>query len=174
MARFNNNVNTEEKIREAINALDLNELETYVSEKVEQPKLEAQIVPQIERKEINFIKNAQFISIVKETEPEFMSEAEFFDLVGVRNNRLSSSARRYQRSLYSHYMRAKREKDEGYKNDVLAKAKILKENIETTKELMKNEAFMLEWESNIGKVSPVEDLKEHGRMMKINIIKSFI
>ena len=122
--------------------------------------------------EDEIIKNAEFISIEKEE--SFISEEEFFNIIDAKNQRLTSKSKRYQRSLYSHYMRAKREKDNGYRNDVLKKAEILRNNIETVLYLMQNEDFMTEWKNQVGEISPLEELKENGRMRRINIVRSYI
>ena len=68
MARFNNGNKTEEQIREAINALDINAFEDYVSEIIEKPNFENLTIEKEEHKqaptkEISFLKNAEFISI---------------------------------------------------------------------------------------------------------------
>ena len=187
MSRFYSNKRTEEEIREAINALEINELENYVSERVQpkkiEPIIEAKVEPKIEQKiapakkeikiENNLFKNLEFISVVKD-EPEIMSEEDFFKIVGVKNRKLTSTARRYQRSLYGHYMCAKKENDEGYINDVLMKAKMFKENLDEVEKLMMNKSFMNAWVENVGHVSPLEDLKENGRMIKVNIVKSYM
>ena len=174
MKRSKKLVETNEKLAEAISAVEINNLDNYISEVLEQANFEHLVMPKEEKKEEHsFLKNAEFISVVEKKE-ELLSEEEFFNLVGVHNRRLSPSAGRYQHSLYSHYMRAKREKDEGYRQDVLMKAKILKENIEEAERLMKNEAFMREWELNVGKISPIRELQENGRMRRLNIIKSYI
>ena len=188
MSRFYSNKRTEEQIREAINALEINELENYVSERVQTPKFEPKIENIVEdkveqknilptKKEIkienNLLQNLEFISVVKE-EPEIMSEEDFFKIVGVKNKKLTSTARRYQRSLYGHYMCAKKENDEGYINDIFMKAKMFKENLDEVEKLMMNKSFMNAWVENVGHISPLEDLKENGRMMKVNIVKSYM
>ena len=174
MKRRGNFVKTNEKLNEAVNAIEINDMENYISEVLEQTNFEHLVMPKEEKKEAHsFLKNADFISVVEKKE-ELLTEEEFFNLVGVHNKRLSSHAGRYQQSLYSHYMRAKREKDDGYRKDVLMKAQILKENIKEAEMLMQNEAFMREWALNVGRISPIRDLQENGRMRRINIVRSYI
>lgn len=173
MKRSVNRQKVDEALLQAVSAIEINNLENYISESLEQVNFEKLVLPAEKRDNVSFVKNAEFISVM-ENDLEVLSEEEFFDLVGVCNKRLSSRSGRYQRSLYSHYMRAKREKDEGYRMDILLKAKILKENIQAARLLMNNELFMREWSRTVGTITPVRDLQENGRMRRINIVRSYV
>jgi len=101
-----------------------------------------------------------------------LSEKEFFRLVGFFNNKFSAKSGNYQKSLYSHYVQAKAENDNGYISDVLKKAIVFKNNVHFVKELMHNEKFMNKWHKNYGRKSPLTVLKNSGNMTLINIINS--
>ena len=167
----NSSFKVEEKLNAAISAIELNNMENYIADVLEQSSFEHLIKPKETPKAKDILKNAEFISVNEEV---ILTEEEFFNIVDVKNRRISSNAGRYQRSLYSHYMQSKREKDEGYRRDVLLKARTLRNNLKEVEELMRNEAFMNEWRNSVGKISPLRDLKENGRMRKINIVRSYI
>ena len=157
----NTTFNVEEKLNAAISAVEINNIENYVSEMLEQTSFEHLVQPKETHRSNDFFKNAEFISVNEEV---ILTEEEFFNIVDVRNRRLSSSAGRYQKSLYCHYMQARKERDEGYRRDVLLKARNLRDNLREAEELMQNEAFMNEWRNSVGRISPIRDLKENGRM----------
>lgn len=104
-------------------------------------------------------------------EENSISEKEFFKIVESNNKRSYKTAGRYQQSLFSHYMKAKSENDEGYIYDIFRKAIILRKNINKVKKLQKNKLFMKAWRRNFGRINPITELKSSGNMRKIEIIR---
>ncbi len=119
-----------------------------------------------------FINNEEneygFISVASET----ISEKEFLEIVDSDGKRCGKSAGLYQQSLFSRYLQAKEEQDQGYIQDIFEKAIEFRDNLERIKKLRENKAFMKEWRQNIGRVTPESELKHSGSMRKINIIES--
>ncbi len=119
-------------------------------------------------------KNIEFITLNKETKVYAdITEKEFLRIVGVVKNK-SYRNEGYQKSLYSNYLKAKSENDTGYIKDVFEKAIQLKKDINTVKRLMKNEKYMKEWKRNMGRISPLKEVKRTGSLKKINLIKNLI
>lgn len=119
----------------------------------------------------------EFISIDSNSIKPYLnliSEKEFFKIVGASKKGLKKTSGKYQESLYSHYIQALAENDEGYISDVLKKAMILRENINETEELMKNEVFRKKWKENFETMDPVYVLKNTGSMKRINVIRRSI
>lgn len=99
-----------------------------------------------------------------------ITEKEFYKIVGVRNKKLLKSCGKYQESLYSNYLEAKKEQDEGYISDILQKAVVFQNNLNYVKTLSKNKKFMKEWRKNFGKETPTKVFKNNGSLRKINIV----
>ncbi len=99
-----------------------------------------------------------------------ITEKEFYKIVGVRNKKLLKRSGKYQESLYSNYLEAKKECDEGYISDILKKAIVFQNNLNYVKNLTKNKKFMKEWRKNFGKETPSKIFKNSGNLRKINII----
>lgn len=121
--------------------------------------------------------NSEFISINSNSMfpyARLISEKEFLKIVGAGKKGIHKKSGYYQESLYSNYMEAKKECDEGYISDVLSKAILLRNNINYAKLLMKNRKFMKEWRNNFGNETPLSDVKNSGSIRRITIIKSRI
>ena len=119
----------------------------------------------------------EFISVDNDAVPPYstiLSEKEFFNIVGVVKRGISKKSGKYQESLYSYYLQAKKEKDIGYISDILNKAVIFRNNLNYIKTLQNKKAFMKEWRKNFGKISPAEHFKNTGSLRMINIIKESI
>ena len=117
--------------------------------------------------------NLEFISIDMNSFAPYstiMSENEFFRIVGLTKKGMSARSGKYQESLYSFYMEALKENDNGFISDILNKARIFENNLNYVKRLMKNKSFMKEWRKNFGKESPITIFKNSGSLRKINII----
>ena len=127
--------------------------------------------------EENGLENAEFISIdIDSLAPyaSMISEKEFFKIVGANEKNIYKRSGKYQESLYSNYLEAKKELDKGYMVDVLAKAMTLRNNIEYAQSLTKDAKFMREWRRNFGNESPVSNIKKTGSLRRINIVKERI
>lgn len=123
------------------------------------------------------LENAEFISVdINSLAPysSLITEREFFAIVGANSKNIYKRSGRYQESLYSNYLEAKRERDEGYIVDVLAKAIVLKNNIEYARSLSQNPKFMKEWRKDFGRITPESEVKNSGTTRKLNIVKSRI
>lgn len=119
--------------------------------------------------------NIEFISLNENrSNMNLMNEEEFFELVGKVSNGISKKSGRYQESLYSNYLKAKKEADEGYLSDVLNKAVVFRNNLNYVRKLMKNEKFMKAWKENFGEESPEFVFKNCGKLRRINIIQDLI
>lgn len=99
-----------------------------------------------------------------------ISEKEFLKIVEANIEEPHKRSGRYQRHLFSNYKRAVELEDNGYIEDTLKKAIELKQNMTYAKVLMKNKRFMKEWRRNFANYTPLAELKDSGRMRKINII----
>ena len=67
--------------------------------------------------EANGLENAEFISIDEDSLAPYasmISEKEFFKIVGANKKSIYKRSGKYQESLYSNYLEAKKELDEGY------------------------------------------------------------
>ncbi len=120
--------------------------------------------------------NIEFISIdMNSLAPysKIMSEEEFYKIIGKTKRGLSKKSGKYQESLYSYYLEAISEKDDGFISDVLSKAVVFENNLNYVKMLMKKKAFMKEWRRNFGKESPIKIFKDSGSLRKINIINEY-
>lgn len=117
--------------------------------------------------------NLEFISVDMNAFAPYstiMSEQEFFRIVGVTKKGISARSGKYQESLYSFYLEALKEEDEGFISDILNKAVVFENNLNYVKRLAKNKSFMKEWRKNFGNESPINMFKNSGSLRKINII----
>ena len=90
--------------------------------------------------------NLEFISVNKDFAAPYskiLSEKEFFKIVGLTKNGLSKRSGKYQESLFSNYLEAKDEQDNGYINDIFNKAVVFQNNLNYVKALMKKPSFMI-------------------------------
>ncbi len=120
--------------------------------------------------------NIEFISVdINSLAPysTIISEEKFYEIIGKTKKGLSKRSGKYQESLYSYYLKAINEKDDGFISDVLSKAVVFENNLNYVKMLMKNKKFMKEWRKNFGKESPIKIFKESGNLRKINIINEY-
>lgn len=99
-----------------------------------------------------------------------ITEKEFLRIVEANINQPHKRSGRYQQHLFSNYKHALELEDNGYIEDTLRRAIELKQNITYAKVLMKNKKFMKEWRRNFANYTPIAELKDSGRMRKINII----
>lgn len=99
-----------------------------------------------------------------------ISEKEFLKIVEANIEKPHKRSGRYQRHLFSHYKKALELEDNGYIEDTLKKAIELRQNITYARVLMRNKRFMKEWRRNFANYTPIAELKDSGRMRKINII----
>ena len=168
------NLNIEKYISEILNNQNFDSLNFLRMRESERTKsvIEEQIINKTEE-----LETAEFISIDIDAIAPYSSlitEKEFFKIVGANGKTIYKRSGKYQESLYSNYLEAKKEKDEGYLVDVLAKAIVLKNNIEYAKTLTKNSKFMKEWRKDFGRITPENEVKNSGTIKRINIIKSRI
>ena len=120
--------------------------------------------------------NIEFISIdINSLSPysNIISEEKFYKIIGKTKKGLSKRSGKYQESLYSYYLKAISEKDDGFISDVLSKAVVFENNLNYVKMLMKKRSFMKEWRKNFGKESPIKMFKNSGSLRKINIINEY-
>lgn len=118
--------------------------------------------------------NKEFVSIKKaELRPyaTIMTEEDFYKIVGAEKRGLSKKSGIYQEYLYSHYIEAVEQNDEGYICDILNRALEFKTNLAYIKELMKNKTFADEWRKDFGSESAVELFKRKGSIRLVNIVK---
>ena len=123
------------------------------------------------------IEQQPFISINKKVLAPYVntiSEEKFFNIIGLKKKGLSKKSGKYQESLYSHYIRAIAEEDNGYIEDVLNKAIVFENNLNYIKKLTKNKKFMKEWRKNFRDESPLEIFKNSGNLKLINVINEQI
>ncbi len=182
-------VKTKEKSNIDINSTEINLVENYISQILAENNfnklndIQNQKNNNIEGKDFESIfkiesKNGEieFITINKNSLAPYstiMSEEKFFKIIGKTKKGLSKKSGKYQASLYSFYMKAVSEKDEGFISDVLNKAIVFENNLNYVKMLMKKRTFMREWKKNFGKESPIKIFKDSGSLRKINIINEY-
>ena len=168
----NRKVTTENNIE--INFEEINTVENFISEiMMEDNFYKLNSIIQNEGTEKYGYFNAEFITVNRDALAPYsntISEKEFFRIVGVNKTGFSKRSGKYQESLYSHYIRAIAENDNGYILDILNKAIVFENNLNYVKVLMNDKAFMKEWRRNFGKESPLKIFKESGNLKKINII----
>lgn len=143
-----------------IDVTDVNSIENYISEIINPTK--------------NLILEKNEISFVSVVDKNVISEKEFLEIVDMKRNKVTSKTGAYQEKLYGNYMKALNENDNGYLNDVLNKAVELKNNLLIVRSLMQNKLFMSIWHKNIGKISPLTELKNTGSMRRIELVKKLM
>ena len=153
---------------------EINTVENFISEILVEDNLYKlnSIIRDEETEKYSYF-NAEFITINKEAIAPYsntISEKEFFKIVGVNKTGFSKKSGKYQESLYSHYIRAVAENDNGYILDILNKAMVFENNLNYVKTLMNDKSFMKEWRKNFGKEKPINVFKESGNLRKINIV----
>ncbi|MBE7704228.1 MAG: hypothetical protein E7Z90_00280 [Cyanobacteria bacterium SIG29] len=160
---------------------EVNNLENYIGNFLDNENFSKlnYLSDEEERQSINIDDTtAEFVSIdIDSLAPysKLITEKEFFKIVGSSNGKtINKRSGLYQESLFGHYLEAKALKDEGYIEDVLKKAVILKYNESYVKSLMNSKKFMKEWRKNFGNFSPLKELRQSGNLRKINTIKNSI
>lgn len=99
-----------------------------------------------------------------------LTEKELFQILGVTKNGISKRSGKYQEYLYGLYLRALKENDKEFINNVFNKAIVFKNNLNYVKMLSKRSTFMKLWRKNFGNISPLKLFKETGDLDKINFI----
>ena len=159
---------------------ETNSLERYIGSILENENFNSLNYLQVQRNKTNsdrIIDNAEIITINIDALAPYstlITEREFFKIVGASPNRIYKNSGLYQEKLYGKYLEAKSLEDKGYIEDVLRMAIVLENNIKFVKTLMSDRRFMREWRKNYGSLSPLFELKNTGKLKKINRIQNII
>lgn len=115
-----------------------------------------------------------FVSVKRgNTKPFYkvISEDEFFKIIGVTKIGVSKRSSNYQKHLYSCYLEAIEQNDDGYISDILYKALEYQSNLNYVKSLNKNKTFVKEWRRDFTDETAVEVFKRKGNLRIVNIVK---
>lgn len=159
---------------------ETNSLEKYIGSILENENFNSLNYLQVQKgtnNRLRIVDNAETITINIDSLAPYstlITEKEFFRIVGASPNRIYKNSGLYQEKLYGRYLEAKSLEDKGYIEDVLRMAIVLENNIKFVKTLMADRRFMKEWRKNYGSLSPLFELKNTGKLKKINRIQNII
>lgn len=163
---------------------EVNSLERYIGNILENENFNSLNYLQVKRNTNNrlnvnnrIINNAEFITIDIDALAPYstlITEKEFFRIVGANSKGIYKTSGLYQERLYGKYLEAKLLEDNGYIEDVLRKTIVFNNNVKFVKCLMENKRFMKEWRKNYGNLNPLFELKNTGKLKKINKIQNII
>ena len=159
---------------------ETNSLEKYIGSILENENFNSLNYLQVQKgtnNRLRIIDNAEIITInIDGLAPysTLITEREFFRIVGASPNRIYKNSGLYQEKLYGRYLEAKSLEDKGYIEDILRMAIVLDNNIKFVKTLMADKRFMKEWRRNYGSINPLFELKNTGKLKKINRIQNII
>lgn len=159
---------------------ETNSIERYIGNILENENFNSLNYLQVQKNKKNtskIIDNAELITInIDALAPysKLITEKEFYRIVGASPNKIYKNSGFYQEKLYGRYLEAKSLEDKGYIEDVLRKAIVFENNIKFVRTLMSDKRFMKEWRKNYGSLSPLFELKNTGKLKKVNRIQNII